>query len=100
MPYPFTKDQQGLKAKRLSCIQMKYPFTDYAAESWFDHARRLPEISKPIQTQLIHFMGHENLAFPVWANTVMQFKDLKVSRMTLIHAAACTGMANYVQTML
>ncbi|KIA75902.1 hypothetical protein HK57_00307 [Aspergillus ustus] len=84
----------------LSRVQMKHPFTDYAAKSWFDHTRRLPELGEDVLSELAKFTCLEQNAFPGWIKTVMKLKDVEVTTVTPLHAAAWAGVANYVETLL
>ncbi|KAL2783792.1 hypothetical protein BJX66DRAFT_330404 [Aspergillus keveii] len=84
----------------LSRVQMKYPFTDYAAKSWFDHTRRLPELGENVLSELAEFTCLKHNAFPAWINAVMKPQDVEVTTVTPLHAAAWAGVANYVETLL
>ncbi|KAJ0415115.1 ankyrin repeat-containing domain protein [Aspergillus carlsbadensis] len=86
--------------KDLKRAQMKHPFTDYAARTWFDHTGRLPELGEDFLAHLAHFMGPDNSTFSAWIRTVMKLKDFEVPTVTPLHAAAWAGMANYVETLL
>ncbi|KAL3451363.1 ankyrin repeat-containing domain protein [Aspergillus insuetus] len=86
--------------KDLKRVQLKYPFTDYAAKNWFDHTHRLPELEEDFLAHLADFMRPGNSTFSVWISTVMKLKDFEVPTVTPIHAAAWAGMANYVETLL
>jgi ankyrin repeat protein len=86
--------------KDLKRAQMKHPFTDYAAKTWFDHTRRIQELDEDFLALLADLMRPESTTFSAWISTVMKLKDFEVPTVTPIHAAAWAGMANYVETLL
>jgi ankyrin repeat protein len=86
--------------KDLKRAQMKHPFTDYAAKTWFDHTRRIPELDEDFLALLADLVRPENASFSAWTSTVMKLKDFEVPTVTPLHAAAWAGMANYVNNLL
>ncbi|KAL4998443.1 ankyrin repeat-containing domain protein [Aspergillus recurvatus] len=86
---------------QLRRAQMDHPFIDYAARNWFDHARRLPELSEELTHYLDNFMRPGNEAFLAWVVALMKpGKDPIASTISPLHAAAWAGLANYVERLL